>query len=174
MSELKVNKISSTSVNKELIVNSGIAVGQTGETYFEVLDTGEIKVNNTFFVGSPTGNTHGDDSQLLVSNGPTEPPYWKTFRFDCPAVSNNIPANSITYYFLEGFYACELSYGAPCPGATITTLPEPPDGWLWCDGTNDTPNLVYAISQCNCGTDPDAFAQTGDSRVWSFIPMIKL
>jgi len=174
MSELKVNKISSTNNNKELVVESGIAVGQTGNSFFEVFDNGDIKIFKQFFVGSPTGHTHGDDFQLLTSNGPTEPPYWKTFQFDCPQISNNIPTDTIQYYFLEGFYSCGLLYGVDCSGATILTLPDPPEGWLWCDGTNDTPNLLQAFTQCNCGTDPDVFAQSGDARVWSLIPMIKL
>jgi hypothetical protein len=133
MSEISVNKIT-TNTTQKLTIESGVVIGQESTGQFQVTDFGAIKFLGPLLLGTQTGNTSGGSFQMVSSSGnPLEPARWQTFRFNCPTISTGIPVNAIFTYLVEGYYE-------GCPENTAE-LPTPPTGFLYCDGSNGTPDL---------------------------------
>ena len=133
MSELSTNKITTNSAQK-LTIGSGLVVGSETKGQFEVTDFGAVKFLGPLLLGTQTGNTSGGSYQMLSSSGdPKEPPRWKTFYFNCPVIQTGIPVNAIFQYLVQGYYAgCDFN---------TAEMPTPPSGFLYCDGSNGTPDL---------------------------------
>lgn len=171
MSELKTNKITSEDSSRKLTVNSGVEIVSNSRKVFEVTDAGNLLFSSSLLLGNQAGATHGGSIQMVTSNGANAPLSWTTFNFDnaCANTDAGIPANVILEYLVVGFYD-------GCSSNTISS-PDAPEGYVFCDGQNGTPDLRTSTNSITGIKDFEG--NCGDSNnyypgVWTRYYIIKL
>jgi hypothetical protein len=169
MSELKTNQITSQDLSRKLTINPGLVITSNGKTLFEVTDTGNTILNAPLLLGKQEGATHGGSLQMVTSGG-TESMSWTTFSYQaCANYDSGVPTDTILDYLVMGFYD-------GCASNTISR-PDPPAGYVFCDGDNGTPDLRTTINpntglkdfNGNCGG-----ANSFLSGVWTLYYIIRV
>lgn len=134
MSELKANKITSENTSRKLVISPGLVINSNGEKKFEITDDGNTVINAPLLLGPQGGATHGGEMQMVTSGGSKSNLSWTTFSYQaCANFDAGVPTDAFFDYLVVGFYD-------GCASNTISR-PDPPLGYVFCDGDNGTPDL---------------------------------
>ena len=179
MSEIRTNKITSVSQNRKLTIGTGLEIVSSSEdnAYFQTTDDGSIKIFGSVLLGSQTGSTHGIINQIVAYGGTDTSPRWQTYVYVCPTIDSSAPKDSVYTYFVPGFFE-------GCGGSTAG-MPSAPKGFLYCDGSNGTPDFRITNTltglrsfEGSCkgtliGTGMDSYLVPGTSTTWTLAYIIK-
>jgi len=136
MSEIKTNKITSQDSNRKLTIGTGIEIvsaSNLSDVKFQTTDYGNVGIMGALSLGSQTGSTTGNLNQIVYHGGSGNSPRWGDYVYRCPSLDSSAPKDTVYTYIIDGYYE-------GCTG-NIAEFPPPPDGFLYCDGYNDTPDF---------------------------------